>query len=138
MIFTLYCMLLQQLFDVNILGFLLLFDHSSIHSVVFIPLVVQDFLCRVDLESFAFSVLPLLFEPSALWGRFPQNALLGRCLCLMAGIHCCSSLLLVLEGSRHFWVPTGSLYGTAGLNMVLAHKELQRSDKNYASIVVDS
>ena len=38
----------------------------------------QDFLHRGDLESFAFSSLPLLFEPSTL-GRIPRNSLPGKC-----------------------------------------------------------
>lgn len=50
-----------------------LFDHSSFHSVVFVPLVIQDFLFRVDLESFALSVPPLLFEPSTL-GKVTQKS----------------------------------------------------------------
>lgn len=53
--------------------FLSLFDHSGIHSVVFVPLVIQDFLFRVDLESFALSVPPLLFEPSTL-GKVTQKS----------------------------------------------------------------
>lgn len=52
--------------------FLSLFDHSSFHSLVFVPLVIQDFLFGVDLESFALSVPPILFEPSTL-GKVTQK-----------------------------------------------------------------
>ena len=51
-------------------------------------LVIQDFL-RVYLESFALFILLPYYLNFQLWEGDPENPLLGKWLCIMAGIHCC-------------------------------------------------
>lgn len=99
------------------------------------PAAARDFLLRVDLESFAFSPVPLLFEPSAL-GWIPRNPLLGKCLCVMAHLHVTLLISPAGLGGKQALIgyQLGALHvqveQVAGLTVVLAHKELQWSDKS--------